>query len=166
MRIFANSITASTIYFVCLKVLWLTIFASILVGQITTPKSTNYHMQVTLCELESNPQDFKNQEFEVNAIYVVGFEMGWLDNICPCSRKEAKLRAINYKFENAYRERTARSVLKQFDKLLKQKPQKVTRVRKILGRFLIRLQEYGSEGGLDRRYEFEIVVLKVISVSK
>jgi hypothetical protein len=118
---------------------------------------------VTLCEIESNPELYLNKEVKVDAVYVVGFEMGWLDYPKSCVRQKENLYKITYKFDEKFDELTEKKVLRKFNKLLNKKGL-VTTLRKVRGVYTVKIEPFEKTNPNDRRFEFQIRIMSLVSI--
>jgi hypothetical protein len=120
--------------------------------------------EISLCGIEKNPELYIGKQLDVEAIYISGFEMGWLEDSNSCENQPGKHHAILYKFDDNYKKESDAKALRRFSKLTKRKLKKSGDVRKVQGQFRIQLSKYSKKNEHDTRYDYEITVLKIISV--
>ena len=98
------------------------------IGQTPADRTQVHVEQAKICDLFSDLPRYKDKVFDVDAIFVAGFEMGWLDSKEPCSEIGLKW-ATQFRFAESYTTETDRKVLKKFEKRLRKahgSPKKVT----------------------------------------
>lgn len=126
------------------------------------PSSTN---EVSICQIRSNVTKLLDQELEVNAVLVNGFEMFVLKDAVECNVEESKKHSFLFLFDEDFRQKSSKPTLEKFDKLMKRKIDRGSIVRKVAGRFAIKVEKYAPSNDLDKRAEFQIVILKILSVN-
>lgn len=114
----------------------------------------------SLCDVESNLSTLVGREIEVEAIYKVGFEMGWLESKTKCDLRKNNSR-FRYIFDPMFEENTEKKVLKKFSEATKWPPKKKGRIRQISGLFKIRVETYKGKTPEDRTFEYDITILKL-----
>src|SRR5205085_560280 len=115
---------------------------------------------ISLCDIENNPTEYVGKQFDVQATYVVGFEMSWLESAEPCKSQGGKRYAIRYVFN--YEKNTDRSILRRVAKEFDRPIKKPTYVHKIRGQFRILVSKYEKRNDYDTQYEYELIILKII----
>ncbi len=125
-------------------------------GQSPAKNLPSSHPQ--LCEIETSPEIFLNKPFEVFADYNFGFEMVWLSNTVPCVPSHPV--SITYKFDEEYKTRSEKSVLKRFNKLLRSRPSP----NRIRGVYTIVIEPFEKANQMDRRFEYQIRILKIVKI--
>lgn len=145
-----------------LSLLWIALIFSVEVSNGQSPADrTQVHIeQAKICDLFSDLPRYKDKEFDVDAIFVSGFEMGWLDSKEPCSKIGLKW-ATQFRFAENYEKETDRKVLKKFEKRLRNSrgsPKKVT------GSYRVTIKDSVRRGNWGQKYEFEFIVLRINSV--
>lgn len=145
-------------YFIVVLTLFL---AAGVFGQGRDQKDPGTNKQPTLCEIEANPNDYLGKEIDVDAVRVAGFERGWLEDLNPCGTLDKHRFRILDRFD--YARRTAPSELRRMNKLLERD---TAEVRRIEGRFTVVLSKYEPKYEGDVRYEYQMTLVKIISVSR
>jgi hypothetical protein len=120
---------------------------------------------VNICKVESNLSTFLGQEVLVKGTYKVGFEMGWLEANPSCELNERHEKFF-YVFDSNFEKFTKKKLLSRFKKLTKWDNSNGNAIRAVSGLFKIRVESYKKNVGRDNRFDFQIVIVELISIDQ
>lgn len=145
----------------------LAITAASAVGQTkSTINENGVASDTDLCAILRNPQSFIGTTLTVKATYSAGFEMGWFEYPSACDIPTDKRFAIQDVWDKGYEARSEPKIVKKFHKILRDKNKKNSYLGKVVGLFEIKVRELEKTNPNDTRYQYNIVVMKVLSAEK
>lgn len=141
--------------------------STVAIGQTKSPTVSNDLVaQVDFCQVLRDPRSFVGKTLKINATYTAGFEMGWLEYPPTCDIPNAERFAIRDVWDKGFETRSQAKVVKKFNKFLKERNKKTNYVGRVSGLFEIQVREFEKRNLNDTRYQYDFVVLKVLSAEK